>query len=404
VGLKSAVLRFLERRNYAVVHADALAKEREAAAKNRTRLQALEMTFAPAPARAERPIDGPCAKTAAKALMKVLPSPATPPGANDLNKYAGIFDGIVPWSGTVPAECIVDFLGTLTRTEFLDWEHRAAHPGGGTVQSAPPSLADDANGEFWFEAVAWVQAAREARGRYAMITLGANYGYQAVGACRALQLLNPMPYKLVAVEPIPESMEWVRRNMRDNGIDPDEQWLLQKVIGASDEPAFFPMGSPGLGAQNLVATNDDNARALYFEACVAQGRTEEALQNLVLRNTTGLQQNIIEGKNFFGEIKFVNTVTLADVLGPLERVDLLESDLQESEILVFPPFRRLLKRKVHRIHLGTHGKDVHRALLRMFIEDGWEIVFTYEPDSVHETALGTFEMNDGVLSVRNPAV
>jgi hypothetical protein len=71
---------------------------------------------------------------------------------------------------------------------------------------------------------------------------------------------------------------------------------------------------------------------------------------------------------------------------------------------VFPPFRRLLKRKVHRIHIGTHGKDVHRALLQMFIEDGWEIVFTYEPDSVHETVLGTFAMNDGVLSVRNPAV
>jgi hypothetical protein len=100
----------------------------------------------------------------------------------------------------------------------------------------------------------------------------------------------------------------------------------------------------------------------------------------------------------------VNTITLADVLGPLERVDLLESDLQESEILVFPPFRRLLKRKVHRIHIGTHGKDVHRVLLRMFIEDGWEIVFTYEPDSVHETVLGTFAMNDGVLSVRNPVV
>jgi hypothetical protein len=37
------------------------------------------------------------------------------------------------------------------------------------------------DGEGWFEAVNWVEAAREARGRYVMITLGACYAAQAVG-------------------------------------------------------------------------------------------------------------------------------------------------------------------------------------------------------------------------------
>jgi len=321
---------------------------------------------------------------------------------NDLHKYAGIFDDIAPWSGVAPPGFFVDFLGTLTSKQFVPGDER--HELSLELQVGKPSLLVKAGADFWFEAVNWVLAAREARDRYAMITLGALHGYQAVGACRALQKLNPMPYKLVAVEPIPQNMEWIRCHMRDNGIDPEEQWLIQAAIGPNNEPAFFPVGAPGSGAQNCVSTNEDAARKGYLDEFIAQGRTEEALRNLLLHNTTGLQKELIKGMDFFGEVRLVSVVTLDDVLGPFERVDLIESDIQESEILVFPPFRSLLKRKVRRIHIGTHGKAVHQSLLQMFVEDGWDIVFSYEPESTHETVLGTFSTNDGVLSVRNPDV
>jgi hypothetical protein len=324
---------------------------------------------------------------------------------NDLQKFTGIFDGITPWVGKFPIGYCVDSLGTRTAKSFLEsWGWPSIYDCGDEVQMPFPQLSDGGNGELWFETVDWVQAAREARDRFVMITLGANYGYQAAGSHRALQLLNPMPYKLVAVEPIPQNMEWVRANMRDNGIDPDDQWLLQSAIGPSNEPVFFPVGSPGLGAQNCICTNEQEARKSYLREFIAQGRTEEALANLLLHNSTGLQKDIIAGKNYLGEIRLVSSVTLADLLGPFERVDFLEADIQESERIVFPPFRPLLKRKVHRIHLGTHGKDTHQLLLQMFIDDGWEIVFNYEPESVHETLLGTFSTNDGILSVRNPDV
>jgi hypothetical protein len=323
---------------------------------------------------------------------------------NDLQNVGGFFDGIAPWSGTIPAGFAMDFLGIRTEKTFLEpWGCPTSFVDGSHLQTEIPRLADP-DGESWFEAVDWVQAAREAHDRYVMITLGANYGCQAVASHRALQLLNPMPYKLVAVEPIPQNMEWVRRHMRDNGIDPNDQWLLQAAISPTNEPAFFPVGSPGSGAQNCIATNEPDQRKRYLEGFIAQGRTEEALANLLLHNTTGLQKELIAGKNFLGEIRLVSSVTLADVLGPFERVDFLEADIQESERIVFPPFRSLLKRKVHRVHVGTHGKDTHQLLLQMFIDDGWDIVFNYEPESVHETVLGTFSTNDGILSVRNPDV
>jgi hypothetical protein len=392
VTLKRAVLNFLERRNYAVVHANVLEKEREAAARNLARLQSLEARMIPAETPGRRP-------------KLEVPPVAPPPEANDLKAYASIFDDITPWSGIVPEGFEVDFMGTRSATKFLAaWGANPDVVGGEYLTKERPRLGGGKNGEFWFEAADWVLAVREARGRFVMITLGALYGYQAVGSQRALQLLNPLPYTLVAVEPDPENMEWVRTHMRDNGIDPDKQWLVQAAISDTNQPAFFPIGSPGSGAPNCIASNEEYARKDYLQHFVAQGRTEEALENILLHNSTGLQKDVIEGKSFFAEIKLVSTITLQDVLGPFERVDLLESDIQESEIVVFPPFRDLLKRKVHRIHIGTHGKDTHRYLLKMFHDDGWRIVFAYEPESTHDTIFGPVMTNDGVLSLLNPSV
>ena len=321
---------------------------------------------------------------------------------NDLERYADVFKGVQPWSGVVPAGYLVDFLGTLTDARFrvalgLD----PAKAGGGLVTTRLPVIGD---GEGWFEAVNWIEAAREACGRYVMITLGACYAAQAVGAYRALQTLNPMPCKLAAVEPEPENCKWIRRHMRDNGLDPEDHWLVPLAVSDRNDPVLFPIGSPGTGAQNCVSTNEPIAREIYAREIVGTGRLEEAVRNLLIRNTTGLTKDLVPGSNFMAEIKLVSAVTLGDVLCPFDRVDYLESDIQYSEILVFPPFIDLLKRKVRRIHIGTHGKDVHRSLHQLFEEHGWSIVFSYEPNSTFDSPLGGFVTNDGVLTVKNPAL
>ena len=322
---------------------------------------------------------------------------------NNLLDYADVFQSIQPWSGRVPAGFTVDFFGNLTAKEFLEmWGYHPAFIDGAELQMELPTLGGGSNGEFWFEAADWVLAAREARDRFVMVTLGALYGYQAIGSHRALQLLNPMPYKLVAIEPIPENVEWVKRHMRDNGIDPEQQWIMQAIVSDTNEPAFFPVGSPGAGAQNCISTNEPRAREDYVRELVADGRTEHALSNLLLRNTTGLTKDVVPGKNFMTEIKLVSSITLHDVLGPFDVVDFLESDIQQSEIVVFPPHMDVLKRKVRRIHMGTHGADVHQTLHDMFAEHGWDIVFSFLPDREHDTPLGRFATNDGILTVRNP--
>jgi hypothetical protein len=335
---------------------------------------------------------------------------------NRLEDFRNIFDAITPWAGVAPRGYSVDFLGTLTDVTFRQqWQGDSSSIGGRFVRTALPVLdnmtaersfeAVNWRGEGWFEVVNWFVAAAEARSSFVMITLGAWHGTQAVGSYRALQRLNPMPAKLVAVEPMPESMELTRRHFRDNGIDPDDHWLIPMAVSNSNDPVFFAIGPRGAGPQNCYSTNETSARESYFRQAVEAGTAEQALHDLLLRNSTGITvpgKVRVPGDKFEAEIKYVSAITLSEILGPFDIVDYLESDIQESEILAFPPFMDLLKRKVRRVHIGTHGKDVHWTLHDLFARDAWDVVFNYEPECVHNTALGTLKTNDGVLTVRNP--
>jgi hypothetical protein len=323
----------------------------------------------------------------------------------DLREFQRELEILKPWSGQVPQGFLADFLGGLTDIRFrplLGLDHSSA--GGGHAATSLPTLGDGGNGEGWFEAVTWMAAAREARERFVMISLGAHYGAQLVGAHRMLQAVNPMPSTLVAVEAEPENFAWIADHMRDNGIDPDAQWLIPMAISSSREPVLFPVGSPGIGSNNCFATNAANSRRIYADLIVRDGNPETALRSLLVDNATGFTQPVHPGLPYMTEVKLVSAVTLEDLLGPFDRVDFIEADIQQSEIIVFPPFMDILRKKVRRIHIGTHGKDVHESLRSLFADSGWNIVFSFAPNAQHECGLGRFELNDGILTVTNPAI
>ena len=145
-------------------------------------------------------------------------------------------------------------------------------------------------------------------------------------------------------------------------------------------------------------------RKREIRAVQASGQVDQLLANLLLHNTTGLMTNLVSGYDLPAEIKVVSCMTLRDIVSAFDEIDYIESDIQQSEILVFPPAMALLKKKVRRIHIGTHGNEVHAELRRLFIADGWDIVFDFAPNSHFETTLGPFDTNDGILTVSNPTL
>lgn len=323
---------------------------------------------------------------------------------NDFGPYADVFDGVAPFRGDVPKGFLVNPFGSLTDANFrVIWGVVPDEQGGRVVETRLPA---EVSGEDWFEFFNCVESAREARGRYVMMTLGACYGGQAVDCYKAVKSLNPMPVKLVAVDAVPENVVWTRKNFADNGIAPDEYWLLQAAMGASNEPVIFPDGSPGFGAQNAIATNCTAARLILAEQITGAGKSDTVVKNLMLTNSTGIEIDLdpsMKGQ-FVAELRFVSALTLDDLLAPFDRVDYVEADLQQSEAIVFPPAMAQLNAKVRRVHLGTHGDDIHQKMQDLFAANGWQILFSFPGNRRHQTPYGNFDLNDGVLSAVNPAV
>ena len=324
---------------------------------------------------------------------------------NDFSPHLAVFDGIRPFSGPVDDGFLINFLGLKTALAFRSiWRDEPKTAGGCHVDTELPSLA---LGEGWFEYFNWVAAAREARGCYVMMTLGACYGAQAVGSYLALQALNPMPAKLVAVDGEPENIEWTKKHFLDNGIDPDDHWIIQAALSDSNEPVLFPVGSPGSGAQNCISTNSPAFRQSLCESIAgAAGKAEGILYNILLHNNTAVKVDLApdSGYEFDAVLRFVSALTLADLLAPYARVDYIEADLQQSESVVFPPAMAALTKKVRRVHLGTHGAELHQAMHTLFQAHGWDILFSFAPNRRHDTAFGSFELTDGILTAVNPKV
>ncbi len=165
---------------------------------------------------------------------------------NDLAAYGNALTDVMPWKGQVPKGFLVDFLGTLTDANFRSmWGADATTAGGEYVETALPTLLSD--GEGWFEAVDCATAARKATDRFVMVMLGANYGRQLVGGYQMLMQVNPLPCKPVAVEGEPGNFNWMAKHFRDNGLEPEDHWLVPAAISKTNAPLLFPVGGSGTG-------------------------------------------------------------------------------------------------------------------------------------------------------------
>ena len=185
------------------------------------------------------------------------------PVANDrFVEIDAMLSKVTPWSGHVPDGYATDFLGILRDENFL-WNNMGPFtPGGGYVTPELPTLATF--GETYFEIADWFYSALDASDQYVVVSLGASYGSQLVGAWKTLQAVNPMPAHLVAVEPVPVNCEWTRKHMLDNGINPDEHSIIQAALGADNEPILFPIGAPGTGVTSAIGVNSASSRQVYF--------------------------------------------------------------------------------------------------------------------------------------------
>jgi hypothetical protein len=324
---------------------------------------------------------------------------------SDLANYENVFEGMTPWSGRVPEGFEVNSLGQL-----FDISLHVDPPGGGAFPEPEPERQVDTrllgieDGEYFFEVADIVQTVRSARGHYTLIELGGGWAPRCVDAHRALDALNPLPRKFVSVEPEPLLHMNARQNFRNNGLDPDDHWLLNSSVSANGRPGLIFTGKGRVTSSRIYGTRGD----AVAEMIVSGNATETALRNLCAQMRVGIALSHDEDQSM--DIVGVSSLALRDLLAPLDIVDLMDVDVQGEEIDIFAPAMDIIAKKVRRLHIGTHlmqGDTIsrHRMVRQEFVEAGFDILADFEPASTHQTALGAFETpSDGILSVHNPGL
>jgi FkbM family methyltransferase len=309
-------------------------------------------------------------------------------GAETVYAHAGarlpeVFGRFRTWEGMVEPGWFVNWIGARNRTSMQT--DAQSYPVPTFQRGRRPPVTDEL-----FEWIDILESVVESAGTFTMVELGAGYGRWLVSAVAALrQLDEDRPFQLVGVEAEPTHFKWLRRTLVDNGIDPSEHCLVRAVVAARDGRLRFQRGDPA-GWYGQAIVRDDPAAKL-----------SGPVSRMIRWSRNGVASQLAVGAGA-RKVRRTRAVSLASVLEPLERIDLIHVDVQGEEAEVLEAAADVLAEKVRRIHVGTHDHENEERLRLLFGHLGWERHFDYAARSQNMTPWGPVAFQDGVQSWLNP--
>lgn len=242
----------------------------------------------------------------------------------------------------------VTWVGSLIRAAF----------DGGTEGGGVP--LEPLVNEEWFEWHSLVSSIDAAQDRFVCVELGAGYGRWAVSGAVAARRLG-LPFYLVCVEAEPSHFAMLRQHFLDNDIDPEQHRLIQAAVSQEDGPVWFTVGQPvDWWGQSILPA-----------------------------------QNYGYGDISDVEVQSVSGISLTTALDGIDRVDLIDMDIQGAEADVVESSLALIRDRVKRLHIGTHNPEVE-ARLRAALTGDFEPVWDFPSGQTVDTPVGHVEFQDGV--------
>jgi FkbM family methyltransferase len=197
------------------------------------------------------------------------------------------------------------------------------HPvGPGIIEWRRPAAAELTEWRAVFDAI------EDASARLTMLEIGAGFGRWTVNAAAALRAYRPeLKHRFVAVEAEPTHYRWLEQHTRANGL---RRWsragsckLIRAAVSSHTGQDKFFFGNPeDWYGQVLVRPENEGADA---------------------------------------PVTRVRTVTLSSLLQPLGCIDLIDLDIQGTELEVLTEAAHALG-KVRRIHVETHSDQIDEQL------------------------------------------
>jgi FkbM family methyltransferase len=232
----------------------------------------------------------------------------------------------------------------------------------------------------YLEWIALLQTVVDSGPSYTMLELGAGYGRWGVRAALAAKMLGKRP-QIVFVEGEPSHAQWLRDAVVLNEIE-HCSIVHEAALAYEGKPVGFSVQFGDYTPDQWYGQgtwSDDGAKPPQEEYC---GRT-------VFR-TGGV-----------GMI-YVPAMTLEQIADGIERIDLLNADLQGAERSMVERSMDVMNAKVRRAFISTHALDIDELCETAFAANGWHKVNGYPCFSECDTPYGRITFNDGVQDWINP--
>ena len=301
-----------------------------------------------------------------------------------------------PYTDRSPANFSTDFLGVHTDVKFYEMLNPSMVENARAEQSMtdrrPPTVK---NGEQYFELGSLVAAINDCRGRFVMAELGGGWGARVVSAHAMVQKIKPIDEFYILVEAMGNHCEWIAEHMSRNSMNPKDHSIIHAAVWTDNSPKLFPVCTGVMGQSLKTSVPQMVSDMSPVDAKVA-------LMNVIRTGSIGFEE---DHKSRFAEFKrgwaFVSSVTMRDLFLPVDVVDYVDMDIQGAELEVITHGMDILRQKVRRMHIGTHGAEIHDNLLKQFRESNWDVVVHIPPAGQYQCEWGSFSSFDGILSVVN---
>lgn len=255
-----------------------------------------------------------------------------------------------------PSDSWSDWLGTVSRCAIWDkWRGREGR-----------NMAFRSLQAYEVEWTALLEATLMAGPKATFMELGAGWGPWLVRAHAGMGRLKPPGQaQLIAVEADPDYHEILRAHFCANGIDPERHQIIPAAVAPKAGTVSF----------EAAARKEDT-----WGLAVASWSSGEA------------------GR------RPLPAVSLEELLGKAPSFDLIHCDIQGREIEVLsacPP--ALFDSKVKRLMLGTHGRAIEEAAMKLLGSRGW-ILRAEMPCQFKLRPKGARLWRDGAQYWVNPAL
>ena len=224
--------------------------------------------------------------------------------------------------------------------------------------------------EEYFMWIDIVESVVQAKKQFVMFELGAGYGRSCIDAVTALKFLNPIPFQFVAVEAEKNHFKFLTDYFRAHGLNLLEHKLVQAAVSHQAGNCLFHMG-------------DANH---WYGQCIANGVTVPLVEEDPLKRG----------------IEVVKTVSLNSLLSEFQCINLIDMDIQGSELDVLSASIELLNKKVKRLHVATHSPKIDSEVEELFSSHGWKNIYLFSCLKKNKTPYGKIVFQDGIQSWINP--